>query len=681
MAALQTLRNKGGIVITVIIAVALLSFILTDLLGQNSIFNNSDVIGEIDGQTVKVQDYQQKVDQFETFTKMNQGSMSLTEDVQNQIREQVWRQMVQEVAYNKVFENAGIDVTGDEIYDMAAGNHISPALRPLFTNQQTGMYDRSIAENFLRNKNLNAESAFYWMFIENNIKSDRMQNKYMTLLRKSIFCTDAQAKLEAEKRAKEVDLAYVSVRYTNIADSLVNVAESDIKARFKKNIDNYKVEASRDVEYVSFPIKPSEFDNEETLKLVEELKADFASAETDAFRFAQNNAETPALERYMTKAQLPSVLASFVETAKPGEVYGPYREGDAYKISRLVAVAQRPDSVKASHILIRNNSVLADSLFGALKKGGDFAAAARQYSEDNGSAINGGDLDWFSDGMMVPTFNEACFTGNVGDIVKVESDYGTHIIKITGKGVLNTKYSVATIDKTVQYSSRTQQEVYAQANVFAANAKNQESFNTMVDSLNLVKRYGNSIRQNAQSVNSLRQARELVKWAFKAEVGEVSDIFQINDEFVLAVLVKQQEKGTAAIADVAPMLTRELRNEKKAQLISSEVSGKSLAEVAEKYNAKVDTAHHVSFASNAISGAGSEPALVGAAVAAQQGSKIAALKGNNAVYVAEVANVTNSEANIEAAKAAYMQKFQSLEYQVNAVVTDIEVDDNRIKFY
>jgi len=681
MAALQALRNKAGIAITVLIAIALLSFILTDLMGQNSIFSNTDEIGQIDGETVKIQEYQQRYEEFEAFTKMNQGSMSLTEDVQNQIREQVWRQMVQERAFNKTFENAGIDVTADELLDMAIGNHISPALRPLFTNPQTNAYDKEMASNFLRNKNQDPQAAFYWSFIEKNIKQDRKQNKYMDLLSKSIYCTDAQAKLDAEKRAKEVDLAFVGVRYSSIPDSTVSVSESDIKARYNKNKELYKVDATRDIEYVSFAIKPTDADRDETIKALEDLKSDFASEETDAVRFAELNSENPTAARFVSKAALPQALAQFVETAKVGEVYGPYREGDAYKISRLVAVAQRPDSVKARHILIREDAKLADSLYNVVKKGGDFAATARKYSEDPGSAINGGDLDWFTDGVMVPEFNEACFSGSKGDIVKVQTQYGTHIINIQDKGAASVKYSVATIDKTVQYSSRTHQDVYSQALAFASLAKDQNSFNAQIDSMNLVKRYGNGIRQNAQGVNSLRSARDLVKWAFKADLGDVSEVFEANDEFVIAVLVKEQEKGYASIEDVTPAISRELRNEKKAALVASAVAGKSLSDIAAQYNTKVDSAKNVSYASNSVAGAGNEPALVGAAVASQNGARIEALKGNNGVYVAEVANVETKEADVESAKVAYMQQFQSLEYQVSSVITDVEVEDNRIRFY
>lgn len=680
MATLQALRTKAGVFIAIFIGLALLAFILTDLLGSNgSMFSNNDVIGEIDGQTIKYQDYQNRVDEYETFLKLTQGATSLNEEIQNQIREEVWRQMIGEIAFGEVYENVGIDVSAAEILDMAVGSHIAPALQQMFTNPQTGMYDRAAAENFLRNKGTDAQASFYWNFMEKTLKSSRQSAKLMSLVRGSIYCTDVQAKVEAEKRAKSVDMAYVSVRYNAIADSLFVVSEAEIKSRFEQKKELFRVQEGRDIEYISFPIVATQKDVDATMKAVEDLKVDFSAADIDAYRFAQNNAETPVSERFMSEAQLPQAIAEFVKTAKVGEVYGPYREADSYKISRLVAIAQRPDSVKASHILIRQNAQLADSLMG-VANASNFATLARQYSEDPGSAINGGDLDWFVDGMMVPTFNEACFTGTKGSIVRVESQFGTHIIYIQDKGVSSTKYSVATIDKSIQYSAETHRDVFNVANNFVSSVKDKASFDAMADSANQVKRFATSIRKNSQNINNVRSAREVVRWAYEAEVGDVSDLFECNDEFIVATLVKKQDKGYAKLQDVAMVVSREILNEKKAASVSEAVQGKTLDQIAEMYKANVDTASGVSFASNTVAGAGIEPNLVAKAVVAEQG-KVEPVKGNNAAYAFVVNNVETKESDIEAAKAAYMQQFVGFEYQVQMHVTDVEIEDNRIKFY
>lgn len=684
MAALQVLRDKAGVFIAILIGVALLAFILTDLLGSgNSVFMNRDELAVIDGQSIKINDFQQLIDEYETFTKMNQQSMTLTEDQQNQIREQVWNQLVNQIAYGSVYEKAGIDVTADELLDMVVGNHISSTLRPMFTNQQTGMYDRSMAENFLRNKNSDYQAAFYWNFVEKNLKNERLNKKYSDLLNKSVVCTSAMTQFEQSKLDKDVDIEFVSIRYTAIPDSAVTVTEAEVKSYFDENKEKYRVEASRDIEYVSFPVKPTAEDQQETYKYVESLIADFGAEETDAYRFAQMNSDETVKETYLKASQLSSELEKFVQTATIGQVYGPYRVGDTYKLSRLVNIAQRPDSVKASHILIRENDQLADSLYQvALKSNAAaFHAMARQYSQDNGSAINGGDLDWFNDGVMVPEFNEACFTNPKGSVQKVESQFGVHIILIEDKGVPTTKYSIATIDKTVQYSSKTHQNVYSQAIQFASENRSAAAFNAAIDTLNLVKRYGSNIRSNAYTINNLRSAREIVKWAYEAEVGDISEVFEVNDEFILAVLVKAQEKGYADINDVRPNIARDLRNDKKAEKVADEVSGKSLEEIATAYNSKVESSSNANFSSNAILGAGVEPKLVGSVISSEVGGVKGAVKGNNAMYFYEVKNINGKEISEDDAKAAFTKLFSGLNYYAQAVITDVDIEDNRLNFY
>lgn len=681
MAALQTLRNKAAWFITGIIALALLAFILTDLLGSgNSLFIDRETVGVIDGESVKIQEFQNKIEQAEEFAKMNsQGS--LTDEAQNQIREQVWQEEITNITFGKLYEKAGIVVTAEELLDMAIGQNISPMLRQLFTNPQTGIYDKAQAENFLRNKKSDARAYFFWANVEKQLKQNRLAEKYMNLISKSVVCNKVQTELEMAKRANAYNVNFVNVRYSLIPDSTIQVSDAEIRDRYNKDKEMYRVGEGRDIEYVSFPIRPTDLDREETIKALEDLKADFENPETNAYDYAQMNSETPAVERYLRPAQLNSSLAKFVETAQVGEVYGPYLDGATYKLSRLAATAMRPDSVKARHILIRDSKELADSLLDVVKKGGNFADLARQYSQDPGSAINGGDLDWFADGVMVPSFNEACFTGRKGDIVLVQSQFGYHIINIQDRGAEVKKYSVATIEKSLQYSQRTQQQVYAEVNAFAANIA-KAGFQAVVDTSNVIKRVARSIRPNAQSINSIRHARDIVKWAYEdASVGDVSKVFLCDDEFVIAQLTGEQEKGYAKVSDVSAGIANTIRRDKKADVIAEATKGKSLEDIAALYNTKIDTAASVSYALNSVPGAGMEPALVGKISASETGQVVTGVKGNNGSYAfaisgAEAQNVTEAQV-----QASYTQRAQQVTYAVRQVVTDVEIEDNRIKFY
>lgn len=684
MATLQVLRNKAGILVSIAIGLALLAFILTDLLtsGENVFGGSNQVVADVDGETVSIHDYQNLIDEYETFQKLNSRGGSLGEEESAAMRENVWNQMVQNILMDKKYEDAGISVTAEELFDMAAGSNIHTTIRQMFSDPQTGMFDKNMVINFLKNKNNDPQASFYWSFMEKQIIQERLFSKYATLVKKSLYCTNDYATFEANANAKEVDFAFVGVPYTAIPDSAIEVSNSEIKKRYNDDKKLYKVEASRDIEYVSFEVKPTEIDRQATFDYLEKQMDVFGKAETDAYEYVQKNAENPAIEHFVSKEQLSPMLQNFVANAKTNDLVGPYREGDVYKLTRLVSVAQRPDSVKARHILVRNNDKLADSLFSRLTSGGeDFATLARRYSEDNGSAINGGDLGWFADGAMVPAFNDACFNNAKGAIVKVQSQFGTHIINVQDKGVYTTKYSLATIDRTIDYSSKTYQAKFDEATRFASQNTDEKSLNAAIDTLNLVRRYGRNIKSSDNNIGALKQARDVVKWAYEAKVNQVSPLFSVGDQFVVAILVKSQEKGFAEIEEVSPMIARDIRNEKKAEQILASVNGKDLAAVAAEYNQKVDTANHISFSAYQVPGAGIEPALVGKSNVLAQGQE-ASVKGNNGVYVLNVTAEKAGEANVEAAKAGYNQANYGVEYQLMQLVrNNANIEDYRLKFY
>ena len=682
MATLQAIRSKAGILVSIAIGLALLAFILTDLLtsGENVFGGRNQAVAKIEGESISLDKYQKLLDEYEDFQKLNSGEMN--EEQTARLRENVWNELVQTIAMGKLYEAAGITVTPEEVFDITAGNNINPTVRQMFTNPQTQIFDKNAVINFLKNKANDPQANFYWSFMEKQLISERLFTKYCALVKKSIYCTDNYAQFEAKANAKEVDFAFVGVPYTTIADSLVKVSDSEISKRYNSNKELYKSEATRDIEYVCFEVKPTEADRIATQEYIAKQKEAFGNPETNAFEYVQKNAENPVGERFVRKDQLAANLQDFVSGAEINDVFGPYLEGEQYKLTRLVAIAQRPDSVKARHILVRNNEKLADSLFARLTSGGDdFAALARRYSEDQGSAINDGDLGWFVDGMMVPEFNEACFNNAKGAIVKIQSQFGTHIINVQDKGVPTTKYSLATIDRTIDYSSKTYQDRFNEASVFAAKCTSAEAFEAAVDTFDIMKRFGRNIKASDYNVGALKQARELVHWVYDAKVGRTSPLFTIGDNFVVAVLTKIQDKGYVPVSEVSTAIAFELRNEKKADELLAAINGKDLAAIAAEYKQTVDTAQNIAFSAYNVPGAGLEPALVGKANVAAKGS-VETVKGNNGVYAIQVVDEKSEEAQVSAAKTAYQQMNYGIESQImRNARNNAEVEDYRIKFF
>lgn len=697
MATLERIRSKGGVLVAVMIGFALLAFILTDLLSSGtSIFQRSQMeIAEIDGESVSIQEFQARVSEMEEYTRLNSGESSLGEEMVNRLREQAWNQMVNEIILGEKYEELGIEVTSAELVEMVTGSEVHPMIRQLFSNPQTGAFDKQQVVNFLRSKQYDPTANFYWTFVEDQLINERLFSKYSSLFGKGFYVTNQWIENEANARSNKVDFNFLVKRITSIDDDEVSVSESEIKAYYNENIDEFRQEASRDIEYLTFDVEPTEEDRENTRERLLEMKDDFSSPDIDVAQFVRINSDVPFNPRYMKPEALDPEIRDFVTTASEGDVYGPYFEDETFKLTRLVDVAQVPDSVRARHILLRNNpqnpdeaDQLADSLINLLNNGADFEELARQYSEDQGSAINGGDLGWFRQGQMVKPFNDACFFGEEGDIVKVESQFGIHIIHIMDKGIPSTKYQLATLGREVTYSSKTYQDVYSEATRFAALNNTQEKFNKAIEEQNLTKKYGRNLQKNDRNVGNLESPRQMVKWAFEAEKGDMSPIFEFGDQFVIAVLTNITEEGDMPLSEVRNRIERQLINEKKKeklieQLKEQKESGKSLEEIAEAVDGEIQSATDITFNSFQVTGAGVEPALVSLAVYSPVNQVSEPAAGNNGVYLVQVTNKEEVEVDKDQVKRQLVNSLnQRVSYQLLQTIRDnAEIVDNRSNFY
>ncbi|SFE19569.1 peptidylprolyl isomerase [Thermophagus xiamenensis] len=697
MATLERIRSKGGVLVAVLIGLALLAFILTDLLSSgSSIFRRSQMmVAEIEGQSISIQEFQSRVSEMEEYAKLNSGQSSLDAEMINRLRDQAWNQMVNEILLNAKYEAVGISVSPAELLDMVTGPQAHPMIQQLFTNPQTGIFDKQQVIRFLKSKQYDPTANFYWNFVEDQLINERLYEKYSTLFQKGLYVTNQWINSEAKARSQSVDFNFVIKRLTSVPDDQVSVTEKEIKAYYNDHKETFKQTASRDIEYITFDVEPTDEDRENTRQTVLDMKKDFSSPDIDPVQFVKFNSDIPFNSNYFKPEALEPEIRDFVTSASEGDVYGPYFENNTYKLTRLVDVAQLPDSVRARHILLRNNpqnpdeaEQLADSLMNLLKNGADFAELARQYSEDPGSAINGGELGWFRQGQMVQPFNDACFFGKKGDIVKVETNFGWHIIHIIDKGRATTKYQLATLGREVTYSSKTYQDVYSRATRFAALNNTVEKFNQAIEEQNLTKKYGRNLQKNDRFVGNLESPRELVKWAFKADIGELSPIFEFGDQFVIAVLSNITEEGYMPLDAVRNRIERQLMNEKKKEILikqfkEQKASQSSLEEIANALEGELHSATDVTFNTFQVTGAGTEPALVGLALYSPVNEISEPVAGNNGVYMVEVTNKKETEVDTELIKNQLKSSlFQKISYQLLPEIREkAEIIDNRSNFY
>ena len=695
MATLQKIRNKGGVLVAVFIGFALIAFVLTDFLNSSSsMFKGSQQeVAVISGTSISIQEYQAKLDEQEEFAKLQSGRSSLDEKETYRIQDQVWRQLIFETIMNEKADELGLTVTSEELLSMITGKNVHPIIRQIFTNPQTGVFDQAQLINFLKQKDNDPKSSFFWNFIEKQIISERVNEKYSTLLKKGMYVTSLQSNMEAKAKSRKVDFSFIAKRYTSIPDSTVNISDAEIENYYSENITNFQQDETRDIEYVSFAVTPSEEDKLMAKEWITNAMEVFGSKDTDPAQYIKMNSDQPYQERYLKPEQLSAQLMDFVKGANIDDLYGPYLKNEAYNLTRLVDVKPMPDSIKARHILIRTGASLeelnakADSLIKLINKN-NFAAIARANSEDPGSAINGGDLGWFKDGAMVKPFNDACFNGNKGDIVKVETQFGVHIINIQDKGKPTTKYKLATLVRDITYSSKTYQNVYSEATKFAALNDTPEKFNKAIEEENLVKRYGRGIKSSDRNIGSLKSPRTLIRWAFENEVGSTSPIYEFGDEFVIAVLTGKTEKGDAPLATVKNQIKRELLKDKKAEIIIADIESKksgvsNIQQLADKLNVNVQEAEGISFSDQQVAGAGIEPGLVALAVKSKTGEISTPIKGINSVFVVNVVNESTVDVAPEQEKVQLQQNYSyKIDYGIfESLKNEAEITDNRIRFF
>jgi peptidyl-prolyl cis-trans isomerase D len=664
MSAIQFLREKAGVFIAGIIGFSLFLFVVSDFFGkgrgQRMREKKYYEIGEIAGDYISYQDFEQRVQNLYEIYKLS-GTTNIDEATSESIREQVWEQMVREKIQDNQYKNLGIGVSTEELDEMVLGDNPHPIVKQLFTDQSTGTFNKSFLVNFLKQTDVDETAKKYWLFFEDEIVNNRMNTKYNNLVSKGLFVTTKQAEFDNLVNSPTVDFSFIEKNYTTVSDSAAKVSANELEAYYSKHKQNYKRNALRDIEYVTFDVVPSEDDVKEAEKWITTTKEEFAAA-IDPVEFINLTADTRYVGFFIPLSEVPEVLRDFVKKEDKTTVFGPYQEDGSFKIAKLLDVQDRPDSVHARHILLAPNQtrnmaqtkLFADSLIKLIKSGTSFESLAMSNSQDQGSAQVGGDLGWFPEGRMVVPFNNACFTAKKGQIVTAETTYGIHIIEILATSKLTRKYNIGIIDRKIMPSSVTNQQIYAEASQFAGTNNTYEKFNNAVAKENLNKRIANDVTPQQKTLPGLENPRSLIISLFTAEQGNIildnsqQAVFEVGDKYVVAFCTRVQPEGIAPLKDVENDVRLILVKDKKADIISAQFNkdkqpGESLDDIARAMGLNVQEATQINFRSFSVPGAGAEPSLIAAASAAKQGVVSGPVKGNNGVYLIYVNSVTKPE--------------------------------------
>ena len=349
MAALQTIRDRGGLLVSIVIGLALIAFIVGDALssGPGMFGSDRNQVGEIAGEGISIMDYQNTLTQQEELIKLSNGLSSLNEEQQIMLRDNIWQQLVMEKLMGREYEELGLEVGGDELYDILLGDNMSPTIRRLFADPNTGIVDKERARQTVQQilSSPNPTDRAFWLNMERETSDSRKLSKYSSLVAKSLFVTDEEAKENAEGEVEKADISYIVKNYSSISDSSVNVSNEEIKAYYNNNPARFQQNESRRIMYVNFDIDPSGEDYSDTEKAVKDLIEEFTASE-EPMEFVNLSSDIKADPTYYKKSEISNdSLADFLFSGKGG-VFGPYLEDEAYKISRVGSKRMLPDSVR-----------------------------------------------------------------------------------------------------------------------------------------------------------------------------------------------------------------------------------------------------------------------------------------------------------------------------------------------
>jgi peptidyl-prolyl cis-trans isomerase D len=702
MALIGKIREKSGVAVGVI-AVGLLLFIVgSDLMQTNSLIlgKSNTIVGTIAGNDVDYKEFQTKLDEAKANYANQTGKAPADYELQGLI-EQVWNQFVFENAYTPEFEKLGLVVSEEEQVDMVQGKNIHPSIKQVFVNQETKQFDKALVINYLKNLNspqMDARQKAMWVNFEKSLSPDRLRVKYENLFKQSTYVTKEEQARQYHVQNDKANIKFVNVPFTSIVDSTIKVEDSQLQEYLNKNKERYKVEESVSLDYVVFDVKPSKFDTLYFQEEVAGLKTEFATTKEDT-AFVSMNSDNRNDISFVNLANLPAQLTRIVTLPKKDSVYGPIDDFGTLKLFKIFAVKEDTVwSTRASHILFKienGNKASAkkkcDSVLNLIKRGSSFEMMASQFGSD-GTAQQGGDLGWFSEGRMVKPFNVAVFKATKVGLLPsaVESEFGYHIVKITAPKT-KTQYGVATISRKIVARDETKDSIYNKAGYFQSNLKTADDFAKALEAnKDLVKMSAEKLMKSSKAVNNLQNAGDIVRWAFsEAEVGKVSSVFQLDNNFVVAVLKKKTEKGIGSIEDFKDELTSKVRNEIKAKTISeklSKLSG-SFEEIAQKYgtDAQVNLANDLTLGNGFVSGLGYDMNLIGRIFGTKAGQTSKPIAYEAGVCIVKVESATQAPeiADYTQYKTQLLQGLSGrAEYSIRESLKEAsDIEDNRYKFF
>ena len=719
MATLQKIRSKGTALI-LILGLALFAFIAEELVRALSSSRNASrqVIGEVYGENVTYQEFNDLVDEYENAVKLGNGGQNLTEAQNIQLRDQVWNEFLQNQVIAHEAKALGLTVTDAELQNIINTGSNQLLRQTPFVNQQTGMFDVNMLNQFLKNydeiqnnpdypeaqKEVLVQYYKYWKFIEKRVREDALSQKYQSLLSACLISNPVSAKASFEARNNETQVLLAAVPYTSIKDGDIEVSEDELKAKYKELAQQASElfdmqEEARDIKYIVVPVTASDADKDALTKELNEFKEAMETSENLANTVRESRSSISYTGLPVSRKALPNDIAAQLDSMAPGTSVGPTinTSDNTMNVVKYIAKVQQPDSVEYRVISVPGSDgkakATADSIFTALNAGAPIDTIAKKYNQ-------AAEAQWITSEQIGNNslrdddkkFVESLFTTAAGSYKKVELSNGSLIIKVTDSRNIIDKYDVAIIKRSIDFSEDTHNSIWNKFSSFLAANPTQEDIEANAAKAGYIVQTAPYVTPGSHYVANVPSTTDALRWIFKSKVGDVSELYEAgsaNDQLLVVMLTAIHKKGMRDFNDEAlkEYLKEEVTKDKKAAQLIEKIQGmKSIAEVAKVAGAVQDTVSNISFAYPVFvqKVAQSEPALSGVASAAKKGQFVTGIKGNGAVYALQVLDKSKLEGKFDK-KEEEAQQASAYQRNINGALSYLlrkaKIEDNRYLFY
>lgn len=716
MAVLNKIRQRSLFLI-LIIALALFSFVLSDLFQNSAAFGGAsqDTVATVNGTEIHRDEFMSKVENAQR--QMGPSSSS------TQTMNRVWDQELRKILVEEQIEKLGLSVEKDHMRDLLKNSFAS---FPEFMNE-AGTFDENKLNSFIANLKAisparaplgNFEINYAeWVANEAAIAVGAQEQMYYNLIKAGLVTTVSEAEAAYALENATVDLKYVQVPYSTIDDSTVEVSKSDISNYINAHKAKFQTEASRDISVAIFKEDASIEDEaavKESLAALMNDRVEFNETTKrndsiigfehtkDAGAYVNLYSDIKFDENYISKSQLPSDVSSKIFDLPVGEYYGPYKDNGMYKITKVVSEKFLPDSVKSRHILIpflgsraadestvqteEAAKVTADSLLAIVKGNRSKFVDLLDFSIDKVSNENEGVIDWYTYNSMVEEYRDYTFENNTGDLAVIKTDFGFHVVEILGQKDKSRKIRVATLAHKIEASEATVDAVFNKTSNFEIAIQSKKDFQESAKAIDVEAKTVNGIKELDENIPALGNQRSIVRWAFEkgTKVGDSKRFSIPNVGYAVVQIAAVSDKGLMSTESASAVVIPEVRKEKKAKLIREKVKGKSFEEVAKSEGASSSTAMAVNLKNPTLSGAGVEPKVIGAAFGLKDGATSNLIDGKNGVYMVQVTNRNAAQKldNYQPIMNRLSNERGDVQSKVfNALKASAKIDDNRATFY